>query len=133
MRAQVLHRAGPVEEKLMAQFSAEASHLVQGIPEANRMQARIENFREEWMRTPLRTLDGRRPLVAILEERVAAKKSAIGREKVRRRILATTFKEAKTHHEGKRPRKARTAMAVLDELAPDYPPARSLRKEMGES
>ena len=55
----------------------------------------------------------------------------MGRTRARRTILARTLTEARTHLAGKRKRRAKASLAVLDALAPDYPPAMRLRKELG--
>jgi hypothetical protein len=123
-------QAGPMEQKLMRQFTAEASYLAQDAKGQERMQARIENFRNEWMRTPLRSLDGGLPIVAILEERITQQPGGMGRTRARRTILARTLSEARQHLAGKRTRRAKASMAVLDALAPDYAPAMRFRKEL---
>jgi hypothetical protein len=123
-------QAGPVEEDLMRQFSAEAGYLAQGAKGQERMQARIENYRNEWMRTPLRSLDGKMPIVAILEERIAMQPGGMGRTRARRTILARTLSEARAHWAAKRKRSAKASLAVLDALAPGYAPAMRFRKEL---
>jgi Fe-S-cluster formation regulator IscX/YfhJ len=125
--------AGPVEQKLMRQFTGEAAHLVQGIQDTRRVQARIDSYREEWMRTPQRTLEGRRPLSAILLERMdRTPGGALARLRVRRTILARTLREIREHLAAGKKRRARAAMVILDELAPDYPPAARARAELEE-
>jgi hypothetical protein len=125
--------AGPVEQKLMRQFTGEAAHLVQGIQDTRRVQARIDSYREEWMRTPQRTLEGRRPLSAILLERMdRTPGGALARLRVRRTILARTLREIREHLAAGKKRRARAAMVILDELAPNYPPAARARAELEE-
>jgi hypothetical protein len=130
LRTKDADRAGPIEIDLMQRFTGEAAHLVQDVPDQKRIQRQVENFREEWMRTPQRSIGGRRPLAAILEERIGLHPSEMGRRRARRTILARMVREARHHLAEKRLRRARATLDVLHEMSPDHPPARRLRAEL---
>ncbi len=82
------------------------------------------------MRTPLRRIDNKMPLVAIFEERIDTQHGDIGRLRARRSLLARTLMDVKALVQSGRLKRARLAMGVLDALAPDYPPARRVRKAL---